>query len=140
MSDIATITVNVGPRGATGANGADGASGPSYSPYGTAAAPTTVVAAAGVVAHHSSTVKAEMQFVSGGSGAVIVTASPPITAPNAIGDTLLLCCRDATNTVKLTAGANLEINSDDIELGLQGQTMLKLVAITTAIWKEESRS
>lgn len=77
----------------------------------TPSAPLGITAAGGITSHP---VNRNLQFIQGSPGAVTISANPQILAGTILGQELLLCGVDDTNTVKLTNGNGLLLNGDCI--------------------------
>lgn len=87
--------------------------------YGTRASPLNITASGGITSHGT---QSEMQLLHGSPGAVVISANPQISPGTMIGQTLMLCGADDTNTVTLTNGNGLSMNGDII-LGLDDVIM-----------------
>lgn len=80
---------------------------PSSQVTGSRGTPIVITAAGGIT---PAGVQDETQFIKGNSGSVVVSANPQIAAGTAVGQTLELIGRDATNTVELQDGNGLDLN------------------------------
>lgn len=115
---------------------------PAASPtmHGTSASPQAVIAATGVVL--TSPTYHNYAFVVGSPGAVIVSATPSITAGSAEGQELKVIGTDDTKTVKLQDQANLassglSLNGDWI--GKKDSVLILHWDVTQSLWVEDTR-
>jgi hypothetical protein len=101
---------------------------------GTRASPSSIVAGTGIsfTANHIYNI----WFIQGSGGAVTVTANPQISAGTTVGQKLTLIGRSDTNTVTISNGTGLSLNSSAV---LGADDVIQLIWDGTN-WTEMSRS